>query len=154
MPSGALLSGLQPQGQAVFWREAHDHPSLPSPLSRWGLFSNCDFISNYCLHTDAASHRKGKYTMSHIITRGPCQGGAELEARGATSSNCALLLQGQQQVQRDWGFQASKQDPQTSSDDSDMSVKGPGPSRATPTHRHLRLLSLTREWGQQADIQL
>lgn len=90
MPSGALLSGLQPQGQAAFWREAHDHPSLPSPLSRWGLFSNCDFISNYCLHTDAASHRKGKYTMSHIITRGPCQGGAELEARGATSSNCAL----------------------------------------------------------------
>lgn len=87
--------------------------------------------------------------MSHIITRGPCQGGAELEARGATSSNSALLLQGQQQVQRDWGFQASKEGPQASSSgDSDMSVKGPVPSRATPTHRDLGLLSLTREWGK------
>lgn len=57
-------------GQAAFWREARDHPLLSSPLTRWGLFSNCNFISNYCLHTDAVSHRNGKYTMSQIITQG------------------------------------------------------------------------------------
>lgn len=75
MPYGALPLALQPQGQAAFWQEAHSHPSLPSPLTRWGLFSNCYFISNYCLHTDAASRRRGKYNMSQIITWGPARAG-------------------------------------------------------------------------------
>lgn len=52
---------------------------------------------------------------------------------------------GQQQAQRYWGFYAAKEGPRAPRGDSDMSAKAPGPSRATPTHNHLGLLSLTRE---------
>lgn len=111
MPSGVLPSGLQPQGQEAFWREAHDHPSLPSPLTHWGLFSNCEFISNYCLHTDAVSHRKGKYTMSQIITRGLARVELSWYHEEPPAPTVHDFCMGQQQVQRDWGFHVSKEDP-------------------------------------------
>lgn len=112
MPLGALPLGLQPQGQEAFWREAHNHPSLPSPLTCWGLFSNCDFISNYCLHTDAASHRRGKYTMSQIITWGHARVGLSWKHKEPPAPTVYCFSMGQQQAQRYWGFYASKEGPQ------------------------------------------
>lgn len=141
MPSEAPQSGLQPQGQATSWREAHDHPSLPSPLTRWGLFSNCDFICNYCLHTDAASHRKGKYTMSQIITWGLARVGLSWKHEDPPAPT-ALLLQGAAAGSKVLGLPCLYGG---SPGFKSMGMKAPGPSRATSTHRHPGLLSLARE---------
>lgn len=144
MPYGALPLAPQPQGQAAFWQEAHCHPLLSSPLTRWGLFSNCDFISNYCLHTDAASHRRGKYTMSQIITWGPARAGLSWKHEEPPAPTGYYFCMGQQQAQRYWGFYASKESPQAPRGDL-HECDSTRPFQGYSHLQSLELLSLTRK---------
>lgn len=83
--------------------------------------------------------------MSQIITWGRARVGLSWKHAEPPAPTVYCFCIKQQQAQRYWGFYASNEGPQDPRGNFDMNVKASGLSRATPTYKHLGLLSLSRE---------